>query len=775
MITAPMAGRSLRLTSVASAALRLRGTALHVLGTALPTGAIVLSALTFAGYAMGLVRDRIFARTFGAGPELDAYNAAFVLPELALDVLVAGGLVAPFVPLFTGLREESAAEARAFGRTILTLAVVVMGAVSATLFVFAPETVSIIAPGFREGQRELYVGLFRVMCVTPVIFAASIVLGEVLVAERRFLAVGLAPVMYNGGIVAGTLILGERLGIFAAAVGAVIGAVLHLAIRVAGVSRTTFRPRPSLALRTRGIGTFLRLMVPKMVSHPIEPLTFLYYTALASTLGPGSVSSVSFARNFASVPVSLIGAAFSIVAFPALSVAASTGDRGAFRRVLGTNLATIAVLTVGAAVGLVVLGGLVIRVFLGGEAFDEEDVARTTTLLAVFAIAIPLESLTHLLSRAIYATRNTILPTIASMAGFAAIVVAADDLAPDVGLAAVPASFAVGMAVKVAILSAALLPRVAAIGKQPATAGTDAVPGPVARRWGRGVLVLPRLRRSTLALSGLALVALAVGLVHATSEALSGASLQVAPVVTPWARVAAPAVVASPAASTRPAEAAASSGTGRSPGPSAATGASPTPKPGPFAMDLYEKADYVGEFRDIWCLPAAMQTAMNVMDEGADRTSATQSRLFSLARSLAPAPDGAAEPEGWAQGLTELGYGNFEVAVQPSIKAAIHLAAKQIRATNRPAGLMVWRGAHSWVMSGFTSTADPAATDRFTVTAVRIEDVWYPRLSSIWGRSRPPDALVPVGVLDEDYLPWHRPRGTYPDKEGRFVLVIPVE
>ena len=68
----------------------------------LPRGAVYLSLLTFGSYLMGLVRDRMFAQTFGAGPELDAYNAAFVLPELALDVLVAGGLVAPFVPIFTG-------------------------------------------------------------------------------------------------------------------------------------------------------------------------------------------------------------------------------------------------------------------------------------------------------------------------------------------------------------------------------------------------------------------------------------------------------------------------------------------------------------------------------------------------------------------------------------------------------------------------------------------------------------------------------------------------
>src|SRR2546426_3315019 len=530
----PVGASGLSTTPVAPAPgprARLRVRAL--LSAALPRGAIVLSVLTFGGYAMGLVRDRLFARTFGAGPELDAYNAAFSLPELALDVLVAGALVAPFVPVFTGLKGEAEDAARAFARTVLTVAVLVMAIVSALLFVFASQTVTIIAPGFQGAQRELYVDLFRLMCVTPVIFAASIVLGEILVAERRFLAYGLAPLLYNGGIVVGTVLLADRLGIAAAAIGAVAGALAHLAIRVVGITRTSFRPRPSLALRTRGLGTFLRLMVPKMVSHPIEPLTFLFFTSLASTLAAGSVSSVSFARNFQSVPVSLIGASFAIAAFPALSATAAAGDRRGFSRVFGTNLATIAILSTGAAVGLFVLSGLAIRILLGGDAFDEEDISRTTSILAAFAIAVPFESLTHLLSRALYATRNTLLPTLASVAGFVAIVLTADRLAPAIGLAAIPIGFGVGMAVKVAILAVALAPRIASIGRAPERAREVAGDRLVGSTRRAGIA----RARLTPAITAVALVALAVGVVHSTGEALSGATLEVAPLVTPWARV----------------------------------------------------------------------------------------------------------------------------------------------------------------------------------------------------------------------------------------------
>lgn len=737
--------------------------------TALPSGAVILSILTFSGYAMGLVRDKMFAHTFGAGPELDAYNAAFVLPELALDVLVAGGIIAPFVPLFVGLRDKAQEDAHAFGRTILTLAVAVMAVAAALLFVFAPQSVAIIAPGFTGDQRNLYIGLFRVMCLTPVIFAASIVLGEILVAEKRFLLYGLAPLMYNGGIVAGVVLVSPLLPdgqqIYGAAIGAVCGAIAHLGIRVIGIYRTSFRPRPSLSLRVKGLGEFMRLMIPKMVSQPIEPLTFLYFTALASTLVPGSISSIAYARNFQGVPVSLIGASFSLAAFPALSAAAAHGDRSGFRRIFGTNLATIAVLTTAAAVAMLAVGGLFIRFILGGGAFDEQAISQTTLVLAVFTFSIPLESVAYLMARAIYATKNTIMPTIASLAGFTATVLCAGALAPEFGLAAIPAGYTIGMGVRLAILTLALAPRMARIGQPPAAVGPTGVdlrrrPGEVPRR----------------AAAILAVVVLAGSSLAALSQTLPHVALGVDPVVTPWARQNAPEsfspppLVADVSASPSPASSTPwiIAGTyAPSPTPS------PTRNPGPFSMDLYEKGDFVGEYTDTWCVPAAMQTSMNIMDQGADTTRNTQARLYDLAASLGIHTYGGADPVGWAQGLEQLGYGKFEVRSGATIAEVVKVVAKQIRLTNRPAGLIVWRGWHSWVVSGFSATDDPAYTDNYTVTALRIEDVWYPRHSSIWGDSRPPDANVPVSALSKDYKIWHQGK-IIASREGKFVYLVPV-
>src|SRR5262245_34425065 len=178
------------------------------------------------------------------------------------------------------------------------------------------------------------------------------------------------------------------------------------------------------------------------------------------------------------------------------------------------------------------------------------------------------------------------------------------------------------------------------------------------------------------------------------------------------------------------------------PKPKPASKLKPAPRPGPFAMNLYRPGDFASQVTKKYCVPGAMQTMINVMERGATKSSHTiQDRLYELARrySTDRLKGEGAEPEGWARGLQKLGYGPFKVDAANSRMAAIQRAAKAIRMTGRPAGLLVWRGAHSWVMTGFRATADPAYTWKFRVTAVYISDVWYPRVSSIWGPSSKPN------------------------------------
>ncbi len=422
-----------------------------------PRGAAILSVLLFGSYLMGLLRDRVFARTFGASAELDAYNAAFQLPEILFDVLVEAGLAAAFIPIFVRLRGGAdAAEADRFGRVILTIGVAVMGIGSVILFVLAEPLVGWIAPGFVGAQRELYVDLFRLMLVTQVVFAASLTLGQVLLVEQRYFWYGIAPLLYNAGIVAGTVLLSDRLGIYAAAIGAVGGAALHLGSRFIGLRNSSFRIGFSRPRWDAPVQDFVRLTLPKLVSQPLEPISFLFFNAVASGLAVGSLSILSYARNFQSVPVTLVGVAFAIAAFPALSRAYAAGDRPRFRRVFGTNLVSIVAFTVTAAIVMVVVGELAIGILLGGGAFGPDEVATTAAVLGVFALSVPFESTSQLLSRAIFATRHTLFQALASIAGIGVTMAATLLLVAELDLLALPLSFAIGQAVKTALLAVVL-------------------------------------------------------------------------------------------------------------------------------------------------------------------------------------------------------------------------------------------------------------------------------------------------------------------------------
>jgi hypothetical protein len=208
--------------------------------------------------------------------------------------------------------------------------------------------------------------------------------------------------------------------------------------------------------------------------------------------------------------------------------------------------------------------------------------------------------------------------------------------------------------------------------------------------------------------------------------------------------------------------------------PSASPLASPTPKP-VLAMNLYRNGDFVSEATPKQCVSAAMQIMLNVIGPRNDRSAKTQTTLARLAKSLSDAPYGGTEPLGWARGLEKRGAGGYEVIVEKTLDRAVRRGVAAIRATGRPVGLLVWRGAHSWVLHGFETTADPAGDRAWNVTHIFVSDPWYPRLSRIWGRSRGPNARITPKQLVEDYLPWKRPTGRYPGMDGRFVLVIPVD
>src|SRR5690349_19592347 len=212
----------------------LPGPARRLTDRYLPRGAVVLGILTLAYFVVRQVQNRVLANAFGLGTELDIYYVAVRIPEVALDLLVAAGLTAPFVPIYTALRRDNERAANGFGRTVLTAAVLVMLITAAILILAAPLIADAVAGGLSAADRALYVDLFRINCLTLALFAASIAIGEILVANRRFFFYALAPVLYPLGAILGTLLFADSLGVYAPAWGTVAGAAAHLGARVVG-------------------------------------------------------------------------------------------------------------------------------------------------------------------------------------------------------------------------------------------------------------------------------------------------------------------------------------------------------------------------------------------------------------------------------------------------------------------------------------------------------------------------------------------------------------
>ena len=193
-------------------------------------------------------------------------------------------------------------------------------------------------------------------------------------------------------------------------------------------------------------------MLPKMFGHPIELLTFWAFTAISSTLVPGSIAVINFARNFESVPVSLIGITIATTAFPVLSLAASDRSAEKFRKVLMSSSLLIFIVSAAAALFTFFIREPLIRLALGGGSFTEEDIARTALTLGVFTLSIPTEATAQLLARAFYATKNTIVPVVFSVISFIASVGGACLLVSRLGILAMPLGFFIGSLIKLIFL-----------------------------------------------------------------------------------------------------------------------------------------------------------------------------------------------------------------------------------------------------------------------------------------------------------------------------------
>jgi hypothetical protein len=202
-----------------------------------------------------------------------------------------------------------------------------------------------------------------------------------------------------------------------------------------------------------------------------------------------------------------------------------------------------------------------------------------------------------------------------------------------------------------------------------------------------------------------------------------------------------------------------------------------TPDRAPVDIDIVAKpkAVFASELRDTWCATAGVQMTLAVLGQG-DTSDAFQKQLQRQVRnweSYADSHNGDWGPGAMALALEAHGVPGYEVRAYKSRGAALRDAATAIRKTNSPVLLLAWRGAHTWVMTGFRADADPLVFKDAKVSGAYILDPWYPRVSSIWGRSDPPGTFQNTAEMERNYLKWKRPEGHYKDRDGLYIAVVP--
>jgi hypothetical protein len=199
----------------------------------------------------------------------------------------------------------------------------------------------------------------------------------------------------------------------------------------------------------------------------------------------------------------------------------------------------------------------------------------------------------------------------------------------------------------------------------------------------------------------------------------------------------------------------------------------------PFSIDLYQPGTFISQMTREYCMAGAVQNMVNIIGPKVDLTTARQQQIGDLLVSLttsADSYDGGFGPNGWALAMPKLGAGQYKMIIDTTFDAAMRDAALALARTGRPVGLLTWWGAHSWVMTGFKADSDPLLfPTTFTLKGAYIVDPFYPRVSNIWGQTLGPDTFRDMTAMAHNYIGWKRPEGHYPDRDGKWLLVIPTD
>ncbi len=381
------------------------------------SAAAILAATFSLSALLGILRDRLLYARFYAccASALDAYNAAFRIPDIIFRLLVIGALSAAFIPIFSQQFVRSKAEAYRTASAVINILSLVFLFFTFWVMILARPLSGLIASGFSLDQILLMSRLTRLMVLAQWFFLLSNFLTGVLQSCQRFLLPALAPIVYNLGIIFGIQVLAQYWGIFGPALGVVIGAALHFLIQLPLVINLGFRYSPIFSLRLVGVRKILKLMGPRTLSLGLSEIEATVALFLASTLPTGSLSLFYLAQRLTQFFARLFGTTIGQASLPILSREADQRHLESFRRTLITSLLQAVYLALPTGIILLVLRVPLVRLAYGAQEFPWRATITTGRVVAFFAPLVVINTLSDILIRGFYALQDTRTPLLASM------------------------------------------------------------------------------------------------------------------------------------------------------------------------------------------------------------------------------------------------------------------------------------------------------------------------------------------------------------------------
>jgi len=371
----------------------------------------ILMASFVASRLLGLVRNAVLAAYYGASDAYAAYLAANNVADTVFQILAGGVMGAAFIPVFTRyLEHDDERGAWRLASSAINLAALLTGLVALALALLARPLAAGLAAGRDPAFQELTAALLRPLLLAPVLFAVSAFLTSILNSFQRFFWAALAPLVYNLGIIAGAALLHAPYGIHGVAVGVVVGAAGHLLIQLPDLRRVGACYSPTIDWRHPGVREVGRLMVPRMFALGVAQLNKLASVFFALLLAASSLPYLDYAWLLTMVPLGVFGMAVSTAVFPALARQSAAARHDELHALFSLSLRMILFLTLPAAVGLMVLGGPIVRLLFERGEFTGADTRAVALALACYALGLPGHSLVEIVNRAFYALHDTLTP-----------------------------------------------------------------------------------------------------------------------------------------------------------------------------------------------------------------------------------------------------------------------------------------------------------------------------------------------------------------------------